>query len=528
MSLVSERLRAPTALPVLALCALLLTGYGAFIALASPAAFPDRMTTASRLPYLSDKPVGEDGFYMLTVAWHLAEGHGLVYNFGLPTTGVQPLSTMLYGGVAWLVQQTGGDRWTLLRVVQLLGVVNLLLLAFAVGDIARTAFHDRATRWTAFTVAASFTAFNFWLYRAVTYGLETGLYLLLLAACVAFSIRTLPRMTTRSALLLGLLAGATGLARIDFGVVLFGFLGTCLLNRHLRLRHALIVGGTALAVVLPWFAWVYRITGSWLPSSGGAQASFISARSGLFRLREGAEALLNHLTPWLYTGSRGVLALVALATLIVLLVLLKLRPGDPWRRTTEGWRRAMVPWGTAFALLCVVYLLFFGVVHFYERYLSPSLLVLLPLLAVAIAQRVPGGQARWVAALPVFMLVCFGGWAGLSLHTGRVGNTHAVTAGFVQERFAPPCRVGAFQSGVIGYFNPNVLNLDGKLNQEALEAQRQGYLDAYVDSVGIDIIVDWPGHIQFSFPQAFFEGWDLCDARPENGITACITRSSTR
>lgn len=512
----------------LAICGALVLCYGVFIALGSQRGFPESMTPGEPMPYLSDKPVGEDGFYMLTVAWHLAEGRGLVYNFDLPTDGVQPLSTVLYAGMAWLVQQAGGDRWMLLRMVQLLGVLNLFLLALVVGYLARSALEDEAARGAAFLVAASLTAFNFWLYRALTYGLETGLYLVLLAGCVAFTLRVLPRMTTRSALLLGLLAGATGLARIDFGVVLFGFLGAGILSRSLRLRHALIVGATALVVLLPWFLWVHHVSGSWLPSSGGAQTSLISGRSGLIRLEAGAKAFLNHLTPWLYTGARGLPSLVALVSLVVLFLFLRRRPLAPQRHVVRTWRRTMALWGVALVPLCIVYVLFFGVTHFYERYTSPVLIVLLPLLSVLVVRRVPPARMPWAVAVPVLMTACFGLWAGFSLHGGRVGNTHAVTAGFVHEHFPPPHIVGAFQSGVIGYFNPNVVNLDGKLNQAALEARRQGRLAAHVDSSRIGVLVDWPGHLTAFFPRSYREQWAPCEEHPNNRITLCIIRSPAR
>ena len=58
-----------------------------------------------------------------------------------------------------------------------------------------------------------------------------------------------------------------------------------------------------------------------------------------------------------------------------------------------------------------------------------------------------------------------------SLHLGKVGNGHSITAGYIQLNFqSNKDRIGAFQSGVIGYFNNNVINLDGKLDHNALKA----------------------------------------------------------
>ncbi len=83
--------------------------------------------------YLADKPVGEDGLYMLTVAWNLAEGEGLTYNGGRTTTGEEPLATFLYGTIAWVVQAAGGDRWMFLRVVLVFGLQNLFVKRVLVG-----------------------------------------------------------------------------------------------------------------------------------------------------------------------------------------------------------------------------------------------------------------------------------------------------------------------------------------------------------------------------------------------------------
>ena len=529
MSSLSSRPQARRETLVFAVCALLVVGYGVFIALASPAGFPTQPEPGVALPYLSDKPVGEDGFYMLTVAWHFAEGRGLVYNYGIPTVGVQPLSTFLYAGAAWLVQQAGGDRWAFVRVVQLLGVLNLLALSLVVGRLAGAAFEMPEQR-RAFVAAASLALFSFWLYRAMTYGLETGLYLLLIAGCILVSLRVLspPRETdaqTGDVVLLGLLAGGAGLARIDFGVILLVLLAASLATRRLRLRDAVVVGAIALAVVLPWLLWVHGATGSWIPSSGRSHSFAITASSAGFRLRELAEAAVDHLTPWIYTGSRSGPTLVAAATLGVGAAVLWRVPVATQRKVRPEWRLALLLWGGALLPLFAIYVTLYGAVHFYARYTAPALVIFLPMIAVLVVQRIGPRCQRWVVAVPALLLLCFGVWAGLSLHSGRVGNTHAITAGFIAERFPPPHAVGSFQSGVVGYFNPNVVNLDGKMDARALEARQEGRLAGYVDSLGLDAVLDWPSHVTAFLPRAYIRTWALCPEHPANDQTMCITRS---
>ena len=66
------------------------------------------------MPYLSDKPIGEDGFYMLDVAWNIANNEGVTYS-EIPTTGIQPLVTLIYSGIAWInIHFLGENKWLFL------------------------------------------------------------------------------------------------------------------------------------------------------------------------------------------------------------------------------------------------------------------------------------------------------------------------------------------------------------------------------------------------------------------------------
>jgi hypothetical protein len=72
-------------------CAVLLT----FLSLEG---FPTTLADHNLWPYLADQPIGDDGYYMMTVAWNIGGGEGISYNFGQPTTGIQPLATFVFAG----------------------------------------------------------------------------------------------------------------------------------------------------------------------------------------------------------------------------------------------------------------------------------------------------------------------------------------------------------------------------------------------------------------------------------------------
>ena len=118
------------------------------------------------------------------------------------------------------------------------------------------------------------------------------------------------------------------------------------------------------------------------------------------------------------------------------------------------------------------------------------------------------------------------GLAALSLHTGRIGNSHSVSAGYVQQHLPPSSLVGAFQSGAIGYFNDNVINLDGKVNPDVVEVLANHRLNDYVIDHGIDYVIDWPDVIEGNLlkPQGAERYWEKCNIVVPNDRSVCLQR----
>ena len=78
--------------------------------------------------------------------------------------------------------------------------------------------------------------------------------------------------------------------------------------------------------------------------------------------------------------------------------------------------------------------------------------------------------------------------------------------------------IGCFQSGVIGYYaDRKVINLDGKVNEEALETMKRGQLGKYIKKKGITYVADWP----FILHTLFFRNLGNC---PEIKISGPLYR----
>ena len=505
----------------------LVVAYTVFLALFSHVGFPQAMSVDTHMPFLCDKPVGEDGYYMLETAWNLAAGKGMVGSDGQTVTGTQPLSTLLFAILAKLVQICGGGKWTFVRAIIAFGGLNLIVFAFLIGKISRAI--SRKHHDLVFALGSGLALFNFWLFRSFTYGLETGIYVTLLAALLLFTLRRLPSAKTRDIVGIGLLAGLCGWARIDFGVVFFIFLIMALRWRLMSLKQVFLSGLVALLLISPWFVWVYAESGTMMPSSGSAQAELINMTDAGKRLAGMTTTLIDHLTPWSYSVSAAPVVALELASLVILAVFIHAKRVNIINILSDiGYSSVYIAWCLAVTALIPVYVMFFWAVHFYGRYTAPLHCAVLPFLAVVLAALLAKMKRKHIVCQVFFLVfvLSFALFAGRTLHMGVIGNAHSVSAGFIQRYFDQSVHIGAFQSGVIGYFNDNAVNLDGKVNSQALRALQTNTLERYIDEAHIGVIVDWPYIIHRYLSEQWLADWQLCARQPANE-SICLTIAGT-
>jgi hypothetical protein len=505
------------------LAAALIVAYVVFLVWMSPATFPIATVFHGHMPYLADKPVGEDGFYMLTVADYIATQGKIRYNRGIEATGIQPLSTVVFAGVDWLVHRLHGDEWDFVRGVMLLGAVLFVLFALQIGRIAASLAPTQLADLV-FTLAFLLVLTDYTLFRLFTYGLETGVYLCCIALCFASIERIAKAGTTSNSevVRLGIAAGLAGVARIDFGLLFAILMVLVLAKRWICLVKAIACGAIALIIVSPWFWFLYRVTGSWVPSSGKAESMLITRAVAGVRLSKILVMAAAHIAPWSYGGMSGITTAVALVSVALLVWLFFSAPGRRARQASPLAFQLASLWLPGILALIAVYTVFFSSIQFYHRYESPLVIVTIPLLALLLA------QLRWIqlhlVAVEAALFCLFAAWTVGGLHSGHVGNTQAIAAGYVRQYY-PSAHVGAFQSGALGYFNRNVENLDGKLNMPAWTAAQQHRLPQFIDHEGIDVLVDWPSAIDQSLPQSYLQSeWQPCPVPLTGTESICLIR----
>ena len=511
--------------------------YSLILAFFSHRGFPQAMSVDAIMPYLADKPVGEDAFYILTVAWNLADKYTISYNYGQLTTGIQPLITFIYAIFAWLVQFFNGDKWIFIRIVIIYNVFILLTLAHVLASIAKNLIpNDENEKYQVYFLTFIITIFNFGLFSIVTFGLETGTYLLFIATACWYTLRFTNnrKLALREAIVFGTLTGLTGLLRVDFGIILLGFLICLTLYQRVtvRIRWSLLVGFTAFFIVLPWFIWVYYVTGQGIPSSGLAEANLINLATLSSRFQTVFKEIISLLTLNLINLEYRRIWVVFAFFLIIFIFFF--RKNHYFRSLTildSTKKQFIFYWFLALVLLILIYPVFFASKHFYKRYFSPLLIVYLPVLAIVLHRLFKNKPRRFRVASLLIFIMCFFIGAILSFHRGRITHSQAVAAGFAKENFPPPFRIGAYQTGILGFFNNNVINLDGKINYDMhIVEKKKEPLTAYLDRENIDVIIDWGMIFKwcFLYPENnkahFVAEFQEYPHKVPDGITICFVR----
>lgn len=433
---------------------------------------------------LIDTPIAEDGWYALTVARNVATGHGVTIDGETWTNGFQPLFTFLQAFGFWLA---GGDTIGGLRAFFVLAALVHIAGAWLVAGLARDAAEDRKELAGAVAALGYLAAIK--AYNDFYTGLETGLQLMLYALVWRLHARDWRARPGREARL-GLALGLLVLARID-AAVFVAVLCADELRRGWRapvdaVRRCFVVGGVAVLVSAPWWLYNALVFGHPMPTSGFAQQETLVS---LERSLAAIWALGCVAMPWIFAGAHeGDAATLAragaLAALAFLAWRIRWRPAGPM-----GFALLLL---ATYAALVVYYWLTFFADWFYIRYFAPlSLLafVFVPALLVKAARAwvVPLAGLAGAASLAL-LAFAWTGWSpfGASAHHEQVA--------LVAEHVPHDAVVAAGQSGTLGFLRARVVNVDGKVNPEALAWR--GRMWEYLDRRGIEWFADSEWYVE--------------------------------
>ena len=443
----------------------------------------------------------EDGYLMLTIARNIALGHGMTTAAGtLPTNGTSPLSTYLWAVCFWLGD---GDRAIGVLGVLLIEALISVASAWLLWRLGERLLGDlRGGRATAALTAAAWFASSHITVHAMNC-LDTGLYGLAVL-WIAWRLTSRSRGPDGTPSLrfwaeIGLLLGLTFNTRIDsiflclaIGLThLFGVLPTWRAPLWTRVRELSVTATLTLLLGLPWMLNNLVRFGSLMPISGqseGHGAAFGQSASELPAVL--VEYLLVALPiPRSLQLQEWVIALCG--GLLVIVAIVVVRSVSRWSPSARTLGLVAGAYGLG---LCGFYGFFFGVAFFVSRYLfplSPFLALLTAAALRAIWDKEPRIRRLAAPIAAVVFVLVLGTQARLYLRGTQ--HPHFQVVEWVDANTEESTWVGAIQTGTLGFFHDRTLNLDGKVNPDALAARQRSQLDEYILDAPLDFLADWNG-----------------------------------
>ncbi len=474
------------------------------------------------------RPFIEDAYYSFSVARSLGHGEGFTMDGAHPTNGVQPLIVLLYAPLFHYFPDATALRLCLVLDLFIEASLAFLLWRF-IRMQARPGDETDIDKQAALIGAVLF----YWSYSTSVYtlnGLETGLAPLLLLLAWILYRRLFPRGSEEGSaakgFIVGVAAGLAVLARIDTAFFVLALCGHHIFSggvapRRGRMAQAIAIGATALAASSPWWLYNFMRFGNLVPTSGRSQSLVIPLAENMTSL---IQLAINTLFVAGYipysTGLTKLHFLILAALLLVFCIALSSRRARAQLAAFfAGLKQRWMPadaglWGMYIALLLIYYCFAFGAPHFLQRYLFILHLLALAAAAILLAELWRAADARIRAASDAIAIPLAVLMVALALVPYRwnfreskaAENDFYRVARWIQTHVPETQSVGMGQSGTAGFFNRNVVNLDGKVNQQVLLAQRSGKYCDYMKSRQFDYLIDW---------EKFFTDLRRCDISGE-------------
>ncbi len=449
--------------------------------------------------------VFEDSFYYLSVARNLVAGKGSSFDGIHATNGYHPLWMLVSMLLVWPFE--AGSATPVHLLLSLCAIFHVLT-AFMIYKTVLLGGHRMVA-----VIAALAWLFNYNVAGIAMCGLETSLFAFLVITTVYYYLLRRHEMSAGQSVRVGLLLGLTALARFD-GALLGFAVAADQLWQGLRKRESFgrivarvvpmsLVGS---AMMVPWMVWSWSVSGTIIPHSHRAVNLWYSP---IDHFRQGvlpglAKMVAGHAP--LMARMYGLVPLSALALILLAAFLVVLFGGRE--------KRAVGLPVIIFVVYPLAHALYYGLFfRLYNRYLYPAHLLVFTGMMTVIGCWLLANRRRRLArllgtALGVVVAVNF---ALEGVKTWRQGTTSTRTHSihwtmynevlpWIKANVQPHERVGAFNSGIYGYFSGRtIVNLDGVMNDSVLPALEKRQLIRYLYDERITYVIDMEKTLDTSF-----------------------------
>lgn len=440
---------------------------------------------------LTGKILLDDAFIYFSISRNIALGNGITYNGVDPTNGFQPLWAFTIVPVFLLTRNIYLDVNLALTIASIISTLTIFLIY----KIAQKIFNENIG-----LLSAAFWGLNPLIIFQTLDGGDIALYVFLILSTIFYYISLKGKLKYKNSIILGILLGLTILARMD-GVflaiaIILHILWSNKKNINIGIKKSITTIILAGLVLSPWFIWSYFTFGTIVQSSAVAKYNLNRGIFPYFDLKEPknlsetikmiTESLIR--TVGSVTHQLGIVdfnlnfitVVISMFLLVTLLFSLK-----------------AVKKMNVYVLFSVLLTLFYD---FYLwginiRYLTPVIPLLIILVSYGfynLVIKIKKSNNLVAAVFVLFLLVLFNNgiiqWErGYSSWQVEIYDD----ALWLKNNTHPNDIIASFNSGAYMFFSDRrVINLDGVVNFEALEALRNKSVINYAKSKNATIWVD--------------------------------------
>lgn len=473
----------------------------------------------TNISILIQKTLPDDAYYYFVVARNVAQGRGVTFDGLAPTNGFHPLWAVILSLLYATVRDPGDLTIHIALTVSALLDGATILLAYI---IVRSTTKDPK----AALLAASFYAFNPLVIIDSVNGLETALSTLLFALCSYYYLTKLrPAVSPelKKWAIFGALAGTMVLARTDTAFIFAVIMIDTLRSLKERGWTPYMITGLVFTLCLsPWLIWNQWAMGTIMQTSGVAVPYVVRQHLFTFtpeRFPDYPVWIFYAAAPvyllsilwevlWLYCSRE----LLAWAGLTVGLRLFRqyLKEQGRWE-LPPGFKALSIPLlGAGAVLLAHTFGRWFLRAWYYVPVafalaLLTGLLVSHVSTIIKLRSKVLQKAFDSLAILTIllFLLVQGTRWWERGLYPWQEDMYRAAI--WIAENTEPGDRIGAFNAGLLAYYSGRmVINLDGVVNAEAVEALKNRRLMSLIETKKIKYLFDWHASINAIY-YYFFE-----------------------
>ena len=468
--------------------------------------------------------ITDDGYYMLTIARNIAMGNGMSISNGIvATNGTQPLFTFLLSIIYLIVNF---DKISAIKFVVLLQFLISASTSYLLYKLSLAAMKDYKNGHKIALLSSAVWFCNPLMIVNTTNGLETGLYafsVLFSVWLIVFKIQTL---NYKNSIFLGIIFGVLFWIRNDaellviavFIYYLFFYKDDNLKMPQIFLR-LFVMGFAALLFTLPWLIFNKINFGDFIPISGQAE-SVVSKFGGnlIFFPSTITEYLLVIVPiPYNFKIKLFVIIFTSLFVSIIFSLLLNI-----YKKFYAKQKALFIICFVFLIELFIIYGLFFETYYFVSRYLFPLstfFILLWSVIAFKLFDKIKFKLIKYVIGLIFIVIIAAISW--IRFNQG-LEHKHFQLVSWIQQNVKDDEWVGASQSGTIGYFHDKTVNLDGKVNPEALKALKDGgesKLLEYIAAKKIDYLMDWASLREWKNHDIIMKNYNLIVEDTVNDIT---------